>query len=216
MTNRTQWGFLALVFALGLAGCEVPVRCRPHRRPAPSPSPSTAPSPSPVSATPTLIVFTEPGTGFSTSEVRDVQEQVLQINTANELIWTADGTRLPGYRVEIAIRGVLHRRQDMRRRLCLRSPLWNQGRREARLPDGRLRPRQPWHARGCRGFGRRIGRDSYKHLRAWILHLVWCRHRGDAGRDRTGRRSCCLLRRWQRFSRCNDRSRWVLYPLGDV
>ena len=49
-----------------------------------------------MSATPTLIVFTEPGTGFSTSEVRDVQEQVLQINTANELIWTADGTRPSG------------------------------------------------------------------------------------------------------------------------
>ena len=53
-----------------------------------------------MSATPTLIVFTDPGTGFSTSEVRDVQEQVLQINTADELIWTADGTQLPGYRVD--------------------------------------------------------------------------------------------------------------------
>ena len=53
-----------------------------------------------MSRTSTLIVFTEPGTRFSTSEVRDVQEQVLQLNTANELIWTADGTRLPGYQVE--------------------------------------------------------------------------------------------------------------------
>jgi len=56
--------------------------------------------PPPVSATPTLIVFTDPATGFSTSELRDVQEQVLQLNTANELIWTADGTRLPGYGID--------------------------------------------------------------------------------------------------------------------
>lgn len=104
MTNRTQSGFLVLMFAMWLIGCEGASPVSPTIDPAPSPSPSTAPSPSPVSATPTLIVFTEPGTGFSTSEVRDVQEQVLQINTANELIWAADGTRLPGYRVEYSSR----------------------------------------------------------------------------------------------------------------
>ena len=26
-------------------------------------------------------------------------DQIIQFNTSNELIWTADGTRLPGYRV---------------------------------------------------------------------------------------------------------------------
>jgi len=50
-------------------------------------------------------MFTEQGTGFSTSELRDVQEQVLQLNTANELIWTADGTRLPSYRLEHGYQG---------------------------------------------------------------------------------------------------------------
>jgi hypothetical protein len=96
MPNRTQWGFLASVFAMGLTGCESasPVSPTPA---SPTQSSVTAPSPT----TPTAIVFTEPGTGFSTSEVRDVQEQVLQLNTANELIWAADGTRLPGYRAEI-------------------------------------------------------------------------------------------------------------------
>jgi len=44
-------------------------------------------------------VFTDQASGFSTSDVRDVQEQIVQFNTAAELIWTADGTRLPGYRV---------------------------------------------------------------------------------------------------------------------
>ena len=113
MTNRTQSGFLVLVFAMGLIGCEGASPVSPTVDRAPSPSPSTAPSPSPVSASPTLIVFTERGTGFSTSEVRDVQEQVRQINTANELIWAADGTRLPGTGSN-TLQGLLHRRQDMR------------------------------------------------------------------------------------------------------
>jgi hypothetical protein len=43
-------------------------------------------------------VFTDRASGFSTPDVRDVQEHVLQFSNANELIWTADGTRLPGYR----------------------------------------------------------------------------------------------------------------------
>ena len=92
MTNKKQSGIFVLVFAMGLTGCEggTPV--------SPTPTAPIAPLPSPVSASPTLIVFTEPGTGFSTSELHDVHEQVLQLNTANELIWTADGTRLPGYR----------------------------------------------------------------------------------------------------------------------
>ena len=48
---------------------------------------------------PTLKVFTE-ASGFSTSDLRDVQDQIVQFNTANELIWAADDTRLPGFRVE--------------------------------------------------------------------------------------------------------------------
>jgi hypothetical protein len=41
------------------------------------------PLPPSVPAAPTLIVFAEPDMGFSTSEVYDVQEQVLQFNTFN-------------------------------------------------------------------------------------------------------------------------------------
>ena len=48
----------------------------------------------------TAMVFTELGTGFSTSDLRDVDEQIIQVTTAGELVWTTDGTRLPGYRVE--------------------------------------------------------------------------------------------------------------------
>jgi hypothetical protein len=44
-------------------------------------------------------VFTDSATGFSTTDLRDVQEQIVQLSSMGDLIWTADGTRLPGYRV---------------------------------------------------------------------------------------------------------------------
>jgi hypothetical protein len=53
-----------------------------------------APQPSPI-----LAVFTDPASGLSTSDVRDVQEQIVRFNTAAELIWTADDTRFKGYPV---------------------------------------------------------------------------------------------------------------------
>ena len=109
MTNRTQSGLLALVFAIGLTGCEgaSPVSPTPSASTAPPSTASpAAPLPSPVAPTSTLIVFTDPGTGFSTSDLRDAQEQLLQVNTANELIWTADGTKLQGYQVQQGYSGV--------------------------------------------------------------------------------------------------------------
>jgi hypothetical protein len=60
-----------------------------------SPSAPTAPAAPPA---PTLAVFRDSG-GFSTSDLRDAQDQIIQISSSSELIWTADGTRLPGYRV---------------------------------------------------------------------------------------------------------------------
>ena len=50
---------------------------------------------------PSLVVFTEPQSQprFSTTDLRDAQDQIVQFNVAGELIWTADGTRLSGYRV---------------------------------------------------------------------------------------------------------------------
>ena len=84
------------MLAHGLTGCadRVSLPTTPT-----TPITPATPSPSPIVMTPTLVVFTEPRTGFSTSEVRDVQEQILQFTNLNELIWAADGTRLPGYRV---------------------------------------------------------------------------------------------------------------------
>jgi len=44
-----------------------------------------------------LVVFADPGSGFSTSEVRDAQGQVVQFDQRGRLIWKADGARLTGF-----------------------------------------------------------------------------------------------------------------------
>jgi hypothetical protein len=44
-------------------------------------------------------VFVDDQTGFQTSDLYDAQNQIIQFNSNRELIWSADGTRLPGYRV---------------------------------------------------------------------------------------------------------------------
>lgn len=46
----------------------------------------------------TLVVFQEPG-GFSTTDLRDAKDRIIHLTTGGHLIWTADGTRLPGYGV---------------------------------------------------------------------------------------------------------------------
>ena len=60
----------------------------------------TAPSPTPSPSPPVLAMFTDPTTGFSTRDVRDSDDQIVQFDTAtNSLIWAADGEKFPGYRV---------------------------------------------------------------------------------------------------------------------
>src|SRR4051812_12782715 len=87
MRNRTRTGVVLLGLVQALAGCDG------SRSSLPS-APSSGPS---LSA---LVMFREKSSGFSTSELRDAQEQVGQFTPAHELIWTADGTRLPGFRAE--------------------------------------------------------------------------------------------------------------------
>ena len=68
--------------------------------PTPPPSPTQAPPPTeppPVQ----LAMFTDSATGFSTSDVRDVEGEIVRFNRANNaLIWAADGRSFPGYPVD--------------------------------------------------------------------------------------------------------------------
>ena len=54
------------------------------------------------------MVFTDRRTGFSTTDLRDAEEQILQFNTINEIVWTPDGSRLPGYQVRNDNYGLSH------------------------------------------------------------------------------------------------------------
>jgi hypothetical protein len=89
MADSARTGIVLLMLAQVLAGCG-------GGGSALTPSaPSPAPPPAPIR----LAVFTDSASGFSTSDVRDVHDQIVRFNTASELIWTADETRFPGYRV---------------------------------------------------------------------------------------------------------------------
>ena len=90
MTHRTGTAVVLVMLMHVLAGCG------DRRTPTAPPTAPSPPSPPPV---PTLKVFTD-SKGFSTSDLRDVQDQIVQFNTANELVWAADGTRLQGFKVD--------------------------------------------------------------------------------------------------------------------
>ena len=78
---------LILGLMVALAGCGSDSPSSPQ--PAPTPAPSV-----PVQ----LAVFTD--SGFSTSDVRDVQGEVVRFDVANNtLIWGADGRSFAGYPV---------------------------------------------------------------------------------------------------------------------
>lgn len=70
-----------------------------------SPAGPTTPSPAHPAG---FVVFSERGTSFATTDLRDVHEQILRISTMGELVWVADGSRLPGYAVRgLAIEGAI-------------------------------------------------------------------------------------------------------------
>ena len=83
--------FLVLVLAVALAGCDA----QSSRSLLPLTPSSVSPS-NPIPPT-TTRVFTERSSGFSTSDLRDAHDQIVQFNIAGDLIWTPDDTRLPGY-----------------------------------------------------------------------------------------------------------------------
>ena len=89
MKMRLSGTIVLLVIAQGLAGC----------RDSGSPTAPPAPPPPPPIR---LAVFTDSNSGFSTSDVRDVDDQIVRFNIASkphELIWTAGETSFPEYPV---------------------------------------------------------------------------------------------------------------------
>ncbi len=80
---RISTGIVLVMLGQGMAGCagsgSLPVPSAPSLVPQTTP----APQPRPVE----LAVFTDSTTGFSTSDVYDVQEQIVRFNTADELIF---------------------------------------------------------------------------------------------------------------------------------
>jgi hypothetical protein len=93
---RISGAAILLVLALVTAGCSDTSSVQT----APSPVlPSASPSPPPPAPI-QLAVFKDPVSEFSISEVRDVQDEIVRFNTADELIWTGDGTSFPEYIVD--------------------------------------------------------------------------------------------------------------------
>jgi hypothetical protein len=61
---------------------------------------STSTPTNPTPSTPQLAMFMDPESNFSTTDVRDVDEQIVHFDIAsNSLIWAADGRSFPGYPV---------------------------------------------------------------------------------------------------------------------
>jgi hypothetical protein len=65
-----------------------------------SPTTPSAPPPPPAPRTPVIAEFSDPASAFKTRDVRDVDDQIVQFDTANNaLIWGVDGRSFPGYAV---------------------------------------------------------------------------------------------------------------------
>lgn len=78
----------------------VAAACGTHKTSSPAgPSTSpTAPAPPPAPG-PNLndpVAFRDPS-GFSTTDVRDAHDHIVQFTVGGDLVWAADGTRIPGY-----------------------------------------------------------------------------------------------------------------------
>ena len=79
-----------VVFFLLIGGT---VGCGSSSPTTPSSGPPTPPRPTPV-----IAEFSDPASTFKTRDVRDVDDQIVQFDTANNaLIWAVDGRSFSGY-----------------------------------------------------------------------------------------------------------------------
>lgn len=92
---RRSTAALLIVLIHGISACgggsSAPAATTPT-----TPTTPTSPVPLPVQ----LAMFTDSASGFATTDVRDVQDQIVRLDTANNaLIWAADGRSFSGYPV---------------------------------------------------------------------------------------------------------------------
>ena len=144
---RIRRAILILIITQGLAGCDSSngrtIRQRPRL-----PSQPTLPGAS------SLVAFRDSVSGFSTTDLRDAEDEIVQLNSAGELILVSQHARLPGYRL------TQHTTEyNMeKRKICPQGCAFairfgiKSGDRGASI-DSRLRSRQPRH------HGRRRDRE---------------------------------------------------------
>jgi hypothetical protein len=90
MSMRMSAGIVFLVLAQGLAGCSG------SESPAAPSAPSLVQPPVPPPSI-QLVVFTDPLTGLTTSDVGDLHSQIVRFDSAGDLIWAADDTHFPRF-----------------------------------------------------------------------------------------------------------------------
>jgi hypothetical protein len=93
MTTRTPHAATMLVSTFMLTAALSAAAC--------GDSSPTTPTTTPPTPTPTMLaVFADPGSSFSTSDVRDAQDRIVRFDTpSNSLVWSADGRMFTGYPV---------------------------------------------------------------------------------------------------------------------
>lgn len=91
--------FALLALGLMLAGCgrDLPTQPQPIPEPRETQGPTAGPTPPAEPKPVETLVYTDPVTGMKTSDVLDLHGQVVQFNTAGDLIWAADGVRFTNF-----------------------------------------------------------------------------------------------------------------------
>ena len=92
LVRKTAAAAILSIVVNGLVGCNDPSHAALTPL-APSSVPLATPPPLPLPTLDGLAIFTDSATGFSTTDIHDVDGEVIRVNTANELIWMANGMR---------------------------------------------------------------------------------------------------------------------------
>ena len=90
--NRSSIAFAGMLLVAAAVGCSGSGSTRLPLTPSPLAQSGSTAQPAPVS----IVVFTDPTSGHSTSDVRDADEQIVRFNTRGEVIWASSDAHFPG------------------------------------------------------------------------------------------------------------------------